>query len=156
MTDHALEGGPGRGHRSGAHTADAALHAWAPHLPGLFEEAAAALADLGATIPPDATARAEHVVEVRAADLEGLAFVWLNELIGLAEVEHGAVGAVTVELVEPGEAVMGAWRLVGRIALHGYDQPGVRSLRHVKAATFHGLGVRREPDGWSLVIVVDL
>lgn len=156
MTELLREGDAARGHRSEGHTADAALHAWAPHLPALFEEAAAALAEIAAVVPAGAPARDQLVVEVRAADLEGLVFAWLNELIGLAEVGHGALGAATIETVETSGSQPGAWRLVGRVALHDYEGVGVRALRHVKAATFHGLRVRQEPGGWSLRTVVDI
>jgi SHS2 domain-containing protein len=156
VADPALERRPARGHRSVGHTADAALDAWASQLPELFEEAAAALADLAAVVPAGTPARDRVVVEARSADLEGLAFAWLNELIGLAEVHLAALGVVTVETLEASDPDGRAWRLVGRIALHGYDESGVRSLRHVKAATFHGLRVRQQPGRWRLHAVVDL
>lgn len=156
MSEPVREGVAGRGHRSEAHTADAAIQAWATDLPALFEEAAGAVADMAAAVPAGTPARQRRVVEVRGADLEGLAFAWLNELIGLAEVEHSAVGAVTVETVESSGLQAGSWRIAGHVALHGYEDAGVRALRHVKAATFHGLRVRRQPGGWSLHAVVDL
>jgi SHS2 domain-containing protein len=161
-----------RGHRSEGHTADAAVCAWASSLPALFEEAAMALVDLADVVPPGTQATEWHDVEVRADDLDGLAFAWLNELIGLIEVAHHAIVATAVGVIgdatvieesapvssplvvraTPGPA---AWCLVGRVGLHAYDDV-VQALRHVKAATFHGLRVTQAPAGWSLHAVVDL
>lgn len=109
---------------------------------------------MAAVVPAGAPARDRVAVEVRAADLEGLAFAWLNELIGLAEVHQAALGVVTVESLEASDD--DDWRLAGRIAFHGYDGAGALPLHHVKAATFHGMRVRRESGGWSLDAVVDL
>lgn len=148
---------PDRGHEVRDHTADAGIHAWAPTLPGIFDEAAAALSALTVEV------LAEQVpswsdVEVVGHDLEGLAFAWLNELIGLAEVERRAVVAREVGQVEtpaPGQA-LGRWRLRARVGLVDYDPSRVRALRHVKAATLHGLRVEERADGWVLDAVVDI
>ncbi len=43
--------GPGRAHAIVEHTADGGLRASAPDLPGLFEEAALALAEIAADVP---------------------------------------------------------------------------------------------------------
>jgi len=159
---------PERGREILPHTADTGLRAWAPDLPGLFEEAAAALgeiaaefsdvADVAATTaePAEPAERAEPAdvrVAVEAPDLAGLAFAWLNELIGLADVHHAALAGTTVGRVDhasKGCALDAVARYVDRAAL------GVRLRHDVKSATFHGLAVRRTGRTWSMVAYLDI
>lgn len=147
-----------RRHEVVDHTADARIRVRASTLPGLFEEATAALSTLTVEIA-GAAADPEWVeVEVEGHDLEHLAFAWLNELIALAEVRRQAIASAhVVELCEIGHgATHPAWRLCGRVGFRAFDPVRVRSLRHAKAATLHGLEVRQSPDDWSLVAVVDV
>jgi protein-L-isoaspartate(D-aspartate) O-methyltransferase len=144
-----------RGHRLIAHTADAGLAASAARLEELFEEAAAALADLGGaedagTAPGE---RLEERIGLEADDLQGMVYAWLNELIGLAEVRHAAVQEASVERVE---RVDSAWRLDASVWLVPYRSGGTPPGRHVKAATYHGLEIGRDATGWHLTAYLDL
>lgn len=147
---------PDRGHEIGEHTADARIHAWAATLPELFEEVALGLARLSAEV--EAGSRISwSEVELHARDLDGLAFVWLNELIGVAELERRAVASIDVagtERLAGGEPE--GWRLRARVGLVDYGPGGSHALRHVKAATMHGLHVREEAGGWTVEAVVDI
>lgn len=156
--DPTLEIDARRRHEVADHTADARVHAWAGDLPGLFEEAAAALSTLTVEIAPGAAAPEWVETDIEGHDLEHLAFAWLNELIALAEVRHRALASADVaELWETGnQDPRRAWRLRGRVGLLPFDPELVRAVRHAKAATLHGLDVARDADGWTLSAVVDI
>lgn len=129
----------------------------------LYEEAAAALAGLTVAARPGISATEWLDVDVTADDLELLAYAWLNELIGLAEVERGGIVAGSVVELRSGEgdaagdaAISASWHLAGRIGIHPFDELDVRALRQVKAATLHGLRVQSGPEGWLLEAVLDM
>jgi SHS2 domain-containing protein len=161
-----LAGADDRGHEVIGHTADARIRAWGPTLAALFEEAAAALADLTVAAVPGAAVTAWLDVDVSADDLERLAWAWLNELIGLCEVERAGILATEVVTLHGGGGGGGGsgsdgvavapWHLGGRAGLHPFDESEVHALRQVKAATLHGLRVWSRPQGWSLVAVLDV
>ena len=158
-----------RGHEILAHTADAGLCARAPDLPSLFEEAAAALGELAADVDPAEPAD-EIRVELVALDLVGLAYAWLNELIGLADVRAAAIGRSRVDSVEvepgdrpgkgPGEA--GERPGEGSVVLRAIVDlvpcgRGARPRLDVKSATYHGLTVEPDPGGgWTLTAYLDV
>ncbi|HXG40657.1 MAG TPA: archease [Candidatus Limnocylindrales bacterium] len=141
-----------RGHELLPHTADARLRAWAPDLAGVFEEAALALAELSADVGAPAGTGERIPIEVEAVDLPGLAFAWLNELIGLADV-HGAIAGVRVEAVERTSG--DGWRLRGEARFVPFDG-AARPRIDVKSATYHGLTVEEAETGWRLMAIVDL
>ncbi len=147
---------PDRGYEIGDHTADARIRAWATTLPELCEEVALGLARLSAKVEAGSPA-AWSEVELHARDLDGLAFAWLNELIGMAELERRAIASTDVagteRLVGGGSA---GWRLRARVGLVDYVPGRTQALRHVKAATMHGLHVREQADGWTIEAVVDI
>lgn len=159
-----------RGHEILAHTADAGLGARAPDLPALFEEAAAALGELAADVDPGEPAD-DVPVELSAPDLVGLAYAWLNELIGLADARAAAVARARVERVAFEQA---APRAVGpgESAVDRRDEqaavlratvglvpcgPRARPRLDVKSATYHGLAVEPRPGGgWILTAYLDV
>ena len=150
-------------HRAVPHTADVGFRATAPRLEGLFEEAAAAVADLLADRPADAVPTLTRTVHLSAADLPGLAYGWLNELIAVAEIEHAAIVGATVRRVveQPAEAAGtppgpgSSWRLDARVGLRPYAAGGVRARRPVKSATYHALSVERGRRGWTMHAILD-
>lgn len=147
-----------RKHRLIAHTADAGFTASAARLEELFEEAAAALADLGGARENSRTTaaaadRLEEEITLEADDLEGMAYAWLTELIGLAEVRHAAIDMARVERLERFDS---AWRLDATVWLVPHRSGGRRPGRHVKAATYHGLEIGRATAGWRLTAYLDL
>jgi SHS2 domain-containing protein len=97
-------------------------------------------------------------VEVTGHDLDALAYGWLNELIGCAEVERRAIAFADVtDLSGPrADGEPRRWRLCARVGLVAYEAGRVHALRHAKAVTFHGLRVGEHDDGWSMEAVVDL
>jgi len=147
--------GLGRRHEALPHTADVGLRAEAPDLPALFEEAAAALAELAADVPPGARG-VERRVERSAVDLEGLAFAWLDELIGLGEAEGSAIGPTTVEAVGEHGGPEAPWLLRARVRLVPYGPDGARPRVGVKSPTYHGLRVEAHLGGWALTAYLDV
>jgi SHS2 domain-containing protein len=147
-------------HRALPHTADTGFEAVAPQLTELFEEAAAALAELAADVAPAAVEAAAgdvlppDVIELGARDLAALAFAWLNELIGRSDARRQALVRTNVEALAEDE---GAWRLRGRAWFGPYDGLRVRRRTDVKSATYHGLEVAPLPDGgWRLTAYLDV
>lgn len=139
-------------HEAVDHTADVGLRAGAPDLPAVLIEAARALAELAADVDPRAPTR-EEPVRVRAADPVGLAYAWLNELIGLAEVEGAALVEATVTRLEHGAD---GWTLDARVRLAPFDEDRVRPRVGVKAATYHRLRVEETAEGWELDAYLDV
>jgi len=150
-------------HETLDHTADAGLRATSADLAGLFVEAAAALAELAADVEPEATAVALERIELEAADLAGLAYEWLNELIGLADIRRAALAATRIDRLEevppsgdPGDEVSWRWRLTGSARFVALDGRTARSRLGVKSATYHGFRVVPIDRGWTLTAYLDV
>jgi len=143
---------PQRWHRALAHTADVGFRAVAPDAVGLFEEAAAALAELSADVR-GAQSIEPQPVEISAEDLTALMFCWLNELIGLAEVRGEALVRADASSVE---AVGADWLLRGQAWFAPFDPTEVRPRLQVKAATLHRLRVLPATGGWRAQAYFDI
>lgn len=141
-----------RWHRALAHTADVGFRAAAPDGVGLFEEAAAALAELGADIR-SAQRLESQPVEISAEDPPALVFCWLNELIGLAEVRGQALVRADAFSVEATDA---DWVVRGQAWFAPFDGTEVRPRLQVKAATLHRLSVLQGAEGWALEAYFDV
>jgi SHS2 domain-containing protein len=143
-----------RRHELLPHTADVGLRAEAASLPALFEEAAAALGELAADGVGEVGADVFTVPVVRtAADLAGLAYAWLDELIGLAEIRAAAFVDASVAAIEE---THDGWRLraVARFSPYGGS---VRPRLGVKSPTYHRLSVEPAAGrGWTLVAYLDV
>jgi SHS2 domain-containing protein len=147
-----------RMHRELPHTADAGFMAAASDLPALFCEAATALSEISAEIAPGLAPSIWHAVELAADDLPALAYAWLNELIALRDIHHGAVVATGFVQVDgpSNDGARGTWSLRGRVGLCPYVEGGVRVLREPKSATYHGLALKRSGGCWTLRAYLDL
>lgn len=109
----------------------------------LFIEGAAVIARSGGR-PVGEPGTWEHIT-LDAHDGATLFADWLNELLGRSEVERRAYGEVR--------------HLVLRDAHLSADVRGrrVNEWRSpVKAATYHGLAVRRVADRWEAVVLLDV
>jgi SHS2 domain-containing protein len=148
----------GAWHEAIPHTADAGFRVVAEDLRSLFTEAGAALIEIASELAPGTDAVVWREITLSAADLQALAFAWLNELISLADVETGAVVATDViEVVDLGPQSSGSGAsLRARIGLRPFAAGGVRVLRELKSATYHGLTVSRLGAAWELRAFVDL
>ena len=132
-----------RGHRPIEHTADCGIEAWAPDLPGLFEECAAGMFQLMFFAAP---AAASIEVEATGSTHEEVLVAWLSELLYVAETRGLALSAFTVDRVSS-EAVEGR---VGGVPLTAARTRGTP----IKAVTHHGLEVRH--DGvWRARVIFD-
>jgi SHS2 domain-containing protein len=130
----------------------------ASELPALFREAATALSEISAEIAPDVAPSIWHAVELEADDLPALAYAWLNELIALRDIDHGAVLATSLVQVDgpSNDDAGGTWSLRGRVGVRRYVEGGVRVLREPKSATYHGLVLKRGDGCWTLRAYLDL
>lgn len=150
---------PRRGHSPIADTADIGIEAYGSDLTELFEEAAAAYADLTADVGDavagaDAGRMQEHVT-LGAHDLPSLAFAWLNELVALGDLRRAAVTGGRVHRVDVASTGPGA-RLDGTVWLAAFDDVRVRRRAAVKSATYYRLAVRHDGDRWRMTAHLDV
>jgi SHS2 domain-containing protein len=130
------------------HTADLGLRVRAADLPALFAEAGRAL--FAAIVEDPDTVRSQQTIEIRLRpdETELLLFDWLRELLYHFDVQHVVFGRFQVSIDENG--------LVGRAEGEPFDRERHIPLHEVKAITYHGLRVEREPDGWLAEVIVDI
>jgi len=129
------------------HTADRALWVWGADLPALFAGAARGMVSLMADGPggQGLVPTQWRQVNLGAVDRETLLVEWLNELLYLAEAED-------LLFVDFRITSLTEWRLEARAG----GVPAGATRETIKAATFHGLELRRDGEGWSTVITFDV
>jgi SHS2 domain-containing protein len=141
----------GRGHVSGDgavelvdHTGELELRIHHPRLAGLY---AAALRALGRELVDTAGSgtRRRVPVELSASGADTLLADLLNEAIYLAETTGFVADGLEVDRLSGGRL---SGDLVGRV------RDDARPI--VKAATYHGLAVERDGDGWRASVVLDV
>jgi SHS2 domain-containing protein len=134
--------------RAFEHQADLGLEIDAADGPSLFREAARAYlahaCDVGAVRTVE-----RYELAGEAKDVEELLVDWLNDLVFL--VEGRQVVARDVELLE--------WEPI-RYRAEALGEP-LDPARHaprglVKAATYHGLRVYQDEDGWHARVILDV
>ena len=127
------------------HTADWSFRAFGKDLRELFENAAFALFTLeGAQAQVDASETA-RAVAVRGIDHESLLVNWLTELLYLQESRREVYQRFHIEELSPTAL---------RAQIHG--TPYSRIDKSIKAVTYHNLKIEQTPDGWQVVVVVDV
>ena len=129
------------------HTADWAIRVRARDLIGLFTGAAEGMFGLLTDLSQVTPVR-QFEIELRAIDVETLLIDWLNELLYLSE-EQGVVftGFAIHDLT-----VNGGARL--RAQVDGGHPSEL--FKVIKAATFHGLSIRRDDDRLQAELVFDV
>jgi SHS2 domain-containing protein len=125
------------------HTADLALVARGRTLPELFEHAALGmlhfLYDPAEVVPTETES-----FDLSGIDLEELLVTWLQELLYRHEVRRWRVHALRVErLIPPGEGTPAF--LQASADGEGWDPARPRAAVEIKAATYHGIEITREP-----------
>ncbi|MDP2313054.1 MAG: archease [Pseudomonadota bacterium] len=126
------------------HTADVRLHVEAHDLGALLEEAGRALGELMGGGAEGPLGDPLHV-RVQAADRAALLVRWLDELVGLSEIEHRVWTDIHVSRVDE--------RSVDAVV----RGPLVEALRTaVKAATFHDLRVEEDCEGLQASVILDV
>jgi SHS2 domain-containing protein len=134
------------------HTADIGFEVGASTLEGLFDEARRALLMTVFEWPPE-TGEERCSVRLSAPDLETLLVRWINELVFLVQ-EAGFVPVrADLRIREAGkEGFFLEALLTGTpLELQGYGWQG-----EIKSATFHGLNVRHESEGWRAQMILDV
>lgn len=126
-----------------SHTADRALHVWAPDLVSLFLTAAVGMNSL---MKVDCLEELPEEIQfnLSADDLEGLLVAFLSEILYQME-SSGHVFIIT-------DLEVGDENLTGRLkACHG----GVLS-KEIKAVTYHNLRIQPIEGGFETTIVFDV
>ena len=127
------------------HTSEVAIRLRAPTLAGLFAEAGRALAEvMNGGLPPAGAARSEPVI-LASRDLDALLVDWLNLLILRSETERVLFTGFAFDEVADCQLVA---------TIRGAPAPSLRSI--VKAASYHGVRVARDGDGYSATVVLDV
>jgi SHS2 domain-containing protein len=134
-----------RGHRQIEHTADLALELWAPTEAELYEEGARALVEI-MTEGRVVSGTDERRVSIDALDRDDRLVQWLNEIIYLAISGGFLCAAAELSLRDDGlDAV-----LTGEAGA----ADAVRA--ELKSATYHGLVIEPQADGWFARVVIDV
>lgn len=132
------------------HTADLGLRIFAPDLDDLFRTAAAGLFDVIVVNRKDVRIGETEPVRLSADSTEELLVDWLNELIFRSETRHRLYAQFDVA-IDPTGCV-----LEGTIGGEEIDRERHTLDHEVKAATRHGLSLRRENDEWVAEVIVDI
>jgi SHS2 domain-containing protein len=128
--------------------ADVGIAAWGADLPGCLRQCALGVFNL--IVPTDAVQPVEsREVAARGPSLEALLVNWLNECLYLHDLE----GFVVSDVARPDVTPTGVHAL-----LRGESVDPARHPRGtlVKAATFHGLELRKGRDRVSARVVLDI
>lgn len=132
------------------HTADIGLRLEGRDLADLFATAAEGLFSLIVANWREVRAADEETIELAAESTEELFLAWLNELIFRCEARHRFYGRFQVELDAAGRSL--------RAVIAGEPICPERHLldHEIKAATRHGLSLRRENSGWAAEVILDV
>ena len=131
------------GYQEIEHTADWALHVWAPDLPALLAESARGMYALSQTLlTPDF--RVSREFELSYQDDESLLVDFLSELLFFGEDENLAFDGFQIELT----ATTCKFRVVGASIQ--------KQSKEIKAVTFHDLAVQETENGLEVTIIFDV
>lgn len=135
------------------HTADWAIRVRGATLSDLFANAARAMYSL--VVDLEALPLTEQrTLEIEGVSVEGMLVKWLNELLYITEMEHLAFSRFYIEALDgPGDPPEGP---IGRLLARVEGGPARELRKYIKAATYHGLSVRRDADGYVAEIVFDV
>ncbi len=132
------------------HTADLGLRVVGRDLADLFEAAAAGLYDVIVANREDVCPTESESIHLTAETLPDLFLAWLNELIFRSETQHRLYSLFDIEIDESRP------RLAATISGEPIDRDRHVLDHEVKAATHHGLVVRRVEDGWLAEVILDI
>ncbi len=150
------------GVRAVEHTADVAIAVRADSLAQLFHRAAMGMLalihgedepesflDLPPPPPqeePGAAPEQERRLSLEADQLSALLLLWLRELLYLYEVHDLVYREAAFERLDDR----------GLEAHLRLGAPERQAVRELKGVTYHGLEVRREPEGWRATVIFDV
>jgi SHS2 domain-containing protein len=134
------------------HTADTAVRLRSGDPPELFVDATRALMSI--YLGPDAVVASREAIPVRleAESPEALLIDYLNQLIFLFDTRRFLAAAVVPDRLALGSPSI----LEGRILGETFDPGRHAAQTEIKAATFHGLEIRRTDSGLEADVVFDL
>ncbi|MBI3915192.1 MAG: archease [Chloroflexi bacterium] len=128
------------------HTADWSFRAFGRDLRELFANAAFAMFALEGAIPtPEGAAGISRRIVVEGIDYESLLVNWLSELLYWQEQERETYQRFQIEEISPTalQAIV-------------FGTPRGKIEKIIKAATYHNLKIEQTPEGWQVVVVVDV
>lgn len=135
-------------YREVEHTADWALHVWAPTLAELFVDAARGMYALSGAQVTASSASVQRTIEARADhDYEVLLVSWLQELLYLTESENLVFADFQVERLTPDHL---------RATVAGAPSSRPDATRAIKAVTYHDLTLRQTEAGYAVTLVFDV
>ena len=130
------------------HTADVGLRVTADTLSALFEDAGRGFFSLIVEQLSEIHLREQKHFQLDGQDVEYLLFDWLNELLFAFEHEGLLFSVFQVNIDSKGlQATARGERL---------DHTRHHLTHEVKAITYHGLTVVRNPGGWLAEVIVDI
>ena len=132
------------------HTADIKFRVYGRTLGKIFENTTLAFCEI---ISRKKKIRADKKkkIKLRAEDLEGLLYSFIDELIYLLDAKNFLVCKAKVKVKES----KGESRLEGEV--FGDNAGRYDDLDHIKAATYHEMYVRQKKDkAWEAQVVVDV
>ncbi len=134
------------------HTADVGFELEASSLEALFDEARRALLMVVFEHPPE-EGEGVDAVHLTAPDRETLLVRWLNELVYLIQDSGFVPVGAEIHLPKAGDSGYALEaRLTGApLLLEEYGWQG-----EIKSATFHGLDVTNDEDGWHARVILDV
>ncbi len=135
------------------HTADVGFELGASTLEELFDEARRALLMVVFERPPEEEGEDRRWVPLSAPDYEILLVRWLNELTYLIQ-DTGFVptGAkIEIQKTERTDLSLEASLVGAPLDLEEYGWQG-----EIKSATFHGLDVANDDEGWHARVILDV
>jgi SHS2 domain-containing protein len=132
------------------HTADLGLRVMGADLSDVFETAASGLFDVIVANRGEVRAVETEQVALEGDSTEDLLVEWLNELIYRCETRHRLYSSFQVNLDQR------ACRLTATISGEPIDRKRHILDHEVKAATRHGLSLRKESQGWVAEVIVDI
>ena len=133
------------------HTADIKFRAYGKTPAEMLSNAAAALFK-SMVEPATIVVKETWKVELKAFDLEDLAYQWLNEIVFLFETESAVFATFSVNLEQDGTE---SWRLLAEIGGERIDLERHSFENEVKAITRHKFGIKKN-EVWCIQVILDV
>jgi SHS2 domain-containing protein len=130
-------------------TADVAFEARGKDLNELFKDAAIAMFEVMVNTK-EIERKVVREIEIKANDLKGLLFEWLNELLVFYGSENLAFSDFEVKIDE--EKV----ELKAKCFGEEINPEKHETKTEVKAATYHKMKLERTKDGWIAQVILDI
>lgn len=134
------------------HTADMGFKVKGESLSAVFELSALALMSILTDV--DTVAAKETIaVQVEAADLDGLMYAWLSEILYLFDGERLLFSSFKLESLNLCDAPL---TLSARLSGETYEKDKHSVRTYVKAITFHQMKIMDQPPDCSARIFIDI